>query len=162
MSDSSGTGSPRLSQTKGRKTVVVWWCVCVLLLHLQFYCSLCSPHTLSTAISQTSRRPLQRQIQEGFLGSDEPPRVPTTNPPNSSQLDGTPTIPPTYIQVHVVLWKCGEGQTFTQTAVANIHFVSPTPHVKSNGKRQKVKASHTRHGALGPELILVYRQSACR
>ena len=26
----------------------------------------------------------------------------------------------------------------------------------------KVKASHTRHRALGPELIPVYRQSACR
>jgi len=27
---------------------------------------------------------------------------------------------------------------------------------------KKVKASHTRHRALGPELIPVYRQSACR
>jgi len=26
----------------------------------------------------------------------------------------------------------------------------------------KVKASHTRHRALGPELIPLYRQSACR
>jgi len=69
------------------------------------------------------------------LGSDEPPHAPTANPPNSAQLDGTPTIPPTYIQVHVVAWKCGEGQTVTQTAVADIHFVSHTPHVKRNGKR---------------------------
>jgi len=29
-------------------------------------------------------------------------------------------------------------------------------------KGKKVKASHTRHQALGPELIPVYRQSACR
>ena len=29
-------------------------------------------------------------------------------------------------------------------------------------KKVKVKASHTRCRALGPELILVYRQSACR
>ena len=29
-------------------------------------------------------------------------------------------------------------------------------------KKVKVKASHTRHRALGPELIPVYRQSACR
>jgi len=29
-------------------------------------------------------------------------------------------------------------------------------------KGKKVKASHTRHRALGPELIPVYRQSACR
>jgi len=31
---------------------------------------------------------------------------------------------------------------------------------KKSGK--KVKASHTRYRALGPELIPVYRQSACR
>ena len=30
------------------------------------------------------------------------------------------------------------------------------------GKGKKVKASHTRYRALGPELIPVYRQSACR
>ena len=29
-------------------------------------------------------------------------------------------------------------------------------------KKAKVKASHTRYRALGPELIPVYRQSACR
>jgi len=29
-------------------------------------------------------------------------------------------------------------------------------------KKKRVKASHTRHRALGPELIPVYRQSACR
>jgi len=27
---------------------------------------------------------------------------------------------------------------------------------------KKAKASHTRHRALGPELIMVYKQSACR
>ena len=32
-----------------------------------------------------------------------------------------PTIPPSYIRVCVVVWQCGEGQTDTQTAVANIH-----------------------------------------
>ena len=32
----------------------------------------------------------------------------------------------------------------------------------SDAGKVKVKASHTRYRALGPELILVYRQSACR
>jgi len=30
------------------------------------------------------------------------------------------------------------------------------------GKKVKIKASHTRYLALGPEMIPVYRQSACR
>ena len=42
-------------------------------------------------------------------------RVPITNQPNSTQLGSTPTIPQRYIQVHAVVWKCGEGQTDTQT-----------------------------------------------
>jgi len=33
------------------------------------------------------------------------------NLPNSAQLEGTPTIPPTYIRVRAVVWECSEGQT---------------------------------------------------
>ena len=33
---------------------------------------------------------------------------------------------------------------------------------RSSTHTKKVKFSHTRHRALGPELIPVYRQSACR
>jgi len=33
------------------------------------------------------------------------------NPPNSAQPAGTPTSPPTYIQVHAAVWACGRGQT---------------------------------------------------
>jgi len=33
--------------------------------------------------------------------------------PNSAQLQGTPTIPPSYIWVRAVVWECGEGQTDT-------------------------------------------------
>jgi len=51
-------------------------------------------------------------------------RAPIANPPNSAQLQGTPTIPPSYIQVHAVVYECGEGQTGTQTRVTNIHFAS--------------------------------------
>jgi len=38
-------------------------------------------------------------------------RPPTANPPNTAQLEGIPTIPPTYIRVRAVVWECGEGQT---------------------------------------------------
>ena len=42
-------------------------------------------------------------------------RVPIANLSNSAQLEGTPTIPPTYIQVHAVVWECGKGQTDRHT-----------------------------------------------
>jgi len=54
------------------------------------------------------------------------------DPPNSVQLEGTPTILPTYIQVHAVVWECGEGQTHTHMAVTTIHFASATPRAKCN------------------------------
>jgi len=37
--------------------------------------------------------------------------APIVNPPNSAQLNGTPTIPPSYIRVHAVVWEWGKGQT---------------------------------------------------
>jgi len=37
-------------------------------------------------------------------------------------VEGTPTIPPSYIQVRVVVWECGEWQSDTQTAMAITHF----------------------------------------
>ena len=33
------------------------------------------------------------------------------NPCNSAELEGTPTIPRSYIWVRAVVWECGEGQT---------------------------------------------------
>ena len=42
--------------------------------------------------------------------SDET-RVPIANPPNSAQLEGTPTVPSTYIRIRAVVWECGEEQT---------------------------------------------------
>jgi len=41
--------------------------------------------------------------------------APTANLPNSAQLEGTPTILPTYIRVCEVVWECCEGQTDTHT-----------------------------------------------
>jgi len=35
--------------------------------------------------------------------------------PNSAQLGETPTIPPSYIQVHAVEWACDDGHTDRQT-----------------------------------------------
>jgi len=59
-------------------------------------------------------------------------RAPIANPPNSAQLDGTPTIPASYIRIRAVVWACGHGQTHThtdrqadtQTPVTIIHFAS--------------------------------------
>ena len=42
-------------------------------------------------------------------------RAPIANLPNSAQIEGTPTILPTYIRVRVVVWECGEGQTDRQS-----------------------------------------------
>jgi len=67
--------------------------------------------------------------------SDET-RAPIANPPNSAQLEGTPTIHPSYIRVRAVVLECDERQTDTQTdtqtAVTNIHFASAMPHAKCN------------------------------
>jgi len=38
-------------------------------------------------------------------------RAPIANPPNSAQLEGTPTIPRNYIRVRAIVWECGKGQT---------------------------------------------------
>jgi len=93
--------------------------------------------------------------------SDET-RAPVANPPNCAQLDGNPYHSPNLHPVpcsSVGMWQ-GTDKRDTQTAVTNIHFASATPDAKC--KKGKGKASHTRHRALGPELIPVYRQSACR
>jgi len=58
-------------------------------------------------------------------------RAPISNPPNDAQREGTPYHSLSYIRVRAVVWECGEGQTDTQTAVAN-NFVSATPHAKCN------------------------------
>jgi len=41
-----------------------------------------------------------------------------------------PTIPQSYIPVRAVVWACDDGQTDTQTRVANTHFASSTIHAK--------------------------------
>jgi len=35
--------------------------------------------------------------------------APTANLPKSAQLEGTSTIPPSYIWVHAVVWACSRG-----------------------------------------------------
>jgi len=59
---------------------------------------------------------------------------PIANMANSAQLEGTPYHSPSYIQVRAVVWECGEGQTDTQTAVANVHFALAMPHGKCNNR----------------------------
>jgi len=41
--------------------------------------------------------------------------APIASPPNSAQLVGTPTIPPSYIRVRAVVWGCGRGHTHRHT-----------------------------------------------
>jgi len=42
-------------------------------------------------------------------------RAPIANRPNTAQLEGTPTIPASYIPVRAVVWECGQGQTDKET-----------------------------------------------
>jgi len=56
--------------------------------------------------------------------------APIANPPNSAQLEGTPTIPPSYIRVHAAVWECSKRQTHTR--MTNINFAMSTTHAKCN------------------------------
>jgi len=40
-------------------------------------------------------------------------RASIANPPNTAQLEGTLTIPPSYIRVRAIVWECGEEQKDT-------------------------------------------------
>ena len=42
-------------------------------------------------------------------------RAPIANPPNSAQLEGTPTIPTSYIWIRPVVLECGDSQAHRQT-----------------------------------------------
>jgi len=71
---------------------------------------------------------------------------------------------PTYAHKSTFLVLCSdvdmtEMVVFVFIATVPAELFSITNH---SLKGKKVKASHTRHRALGPELIPVYRQSACR
>jgi len=44
-------------------------------------------------------------------------RVPIANLPNCAQLGAAPSIPPSYIRVRALLWKCDDGQSYTQTDI---------------------------------------------
>jgi len=50
-----------------------------------------------------------------MLSHSNETHAPIANPPNSGQLGGTPTIPPTCIRVRAVMWECGDGQTGRHT-----------------------------------------------
>jgi len=39
----------------------------------------------------------------------------TRAPPDSAQLEGTPTIAASYSRVRAVVWECGDGQTGKHT-----------------------------------------------
>ena len=60
---------------------------------------------------------LQESWQLGFVlcCHSNATRAPIANPPNSAQLGGIPTIPPSYVGVRAIVWACGRGQADTQT-----------------------------------------------
>jgi len=47
--------------------------------------------------------------------------APIANPPRRAQLEGTPSIPPSYIRARALVWACGCGQTDTQAARGRDH-----------------------------------------
>ena len=51
-------------------------------------------------------------------------RVPIANPPNTVQLESTPTITASNIPVRAVVWECCEGQTQTHRRAWPI-YISP-------------------------------------
>jgi len=59
---------------------------------------------------------------------------------------------------------CGQTAAWIKMPLGTEVGLGPSDFVFDGdpAKKVKVKASHTRHRALGPELIPVYRQSACR
>ena len=42
-------------------------------------------------------------------------RAPIVNPPNNAHLEASIPFPPSYIRVHAVAWKCGDGQSQRHT-----------------------------------------------
>ena len=69
-------------------------------------------------------------------------RAPIANPPNSAQLEDTPTIPQPQVTSGSVQecreWNAARDrqlQADTQTAVTNIHFASAKPQAKCNDNR---------------------------
>ena len=80
----------------------------------------------------------QLQICAALCCHSNETRAPIANLTNSAPLQGTPTIPQSYIRVRAIVLECGKGQTErltdTQMSMANIHFASAIPHVKCNNK----------------------------
>ena len=53
----------------------------------------------------------------------------------------SPTIPPCYIRVRVVIWECGEGQTNRHTDARDhytVHFASSNTHAKCDHRSIKL------------------------
>jgi len=50
-----------------------------------------------------------------MLSCSNKTRAPTANLPNSAQLEASPTIPPSYIQVRAIVWAGGRKQTHRHT-----------------------------------------------
>ena len=71
------------------------------------------------------------------------------------------TVPWTYMSLSTNRQSIGSAVFAQRTGVSNTHPDTQTAQRQTSVK-VKVKFSHTRYRALGPELIPVYRQSARR
>ena len=76
----------------------------------------CSPNAKPTATTRhTASTSTHWHCAFGICWHSNKTRAPIANLPNSAQLEGTPTIPPSYIWVRAVVCTCSEGQTDRQT-----------------------------------------------
>jgi len=96
------------------------------------------PNTLSVQLTKPGIERVQARadISRSALGChSKKTRASIAKPPNSAQLEETPTTSPSYIQVRVSSGGMRRGtdtQTDIQTAVTTTHFVSSTRNVMTN------------------------------
>jgi len=86
-------------------------------------------------------------------------QAPIANVPNSAQLEGTPTIPPSYpcpcSSVGMRRGTHRQTHTDTQTSVTNRHFASAMPHSKCNEMTMSVTLSHCFNATSTDILIII-------
>jgi len=70
-------------------------------------------HAQTAIRTMSSYRGMDASFYLGFVlcCHSNATRAPIANPPNSAQLGGSLTTPPSYIRVRAVVWAYGRGQT---------------------------------------------------
>jgi len=72
-------------------------------------------HNFKLALERVQACILANISRSRYVAMATQPVQPTATPPNSAQLGGIPTTPPSYSRVRAIVWACGRGQTDTQT-----------------------------------------------